>query len=500
MKVKQLRARHPSRDGEAGQTLERCHALMEDGEAWRKLLPFWLPRSEVEGEAQYAERHARATYEPHVSGILGITLGALFEDPPSLEGIEETVWRRLEQDADRTGRGFAEVMREAAEHLLTYREAWTWADLPARKGPAPTTEADERDILNGVYLRQIHPLSVLDYGDDAEGRLAWVVFEEQIRERASVAEAAVTVWRWTAIDAQQVRRWEWKPAQEGQVPGPEDDATELAAVSNGTAGIPVVRSILPARLWLVKRLLSPAVALIRADNELAWSLYRAAVEMLAITSASPAPVKLGQGYGLRLARDKEGEDKAQFIGPSGVALDALHRDKQQRKVELYRVASQLAVADDPSAASARQSGDSKAQDWSSTRIMLAGTAGAVRDLVYEVGKVIARRLNKPDAEVRALGMEKWKDGDTAAFLASAALAAEAVQASPTLAVKLVVKQAAALMGEGLDADDLAKIEAEATAFYAGQTNGTGAEGGVRPQDGDDDAPEPDAAPGSGGAG
>lgn len=94
------------------------------------------------------------------------------------------------------------------------------------------------------------------------------------------------MWRWTYIDGATIRRWEWTPPREhaSREPGDEEDAEEVFAIEHGLDGIPLVMLELPHDLWAANKLRDPALAHLRARNDLSWSLHRAAHALMMVKS------------------------------------------------------------------------------------------------------------------------------------------------------------------------------------------------------------------------
>src|SRR5690606_18351094 len=171
-----------------------------------------------------------------------------------------------------------------------------------------------------------------------------------------------------------IRRWRWQQTEDHDEPRADEDIPEYGEpIVHNIGRIPVVERCLPAGLHTMGRLEDAAVAAMRARNEHSWALHQAANELLTITAKwadeTTKPV-LGHGYALRLNRDSDGEDRAAYVGPSGVAFTHLEKDVEATREDLFRVVQQMAMAADSDASRIRSSGESKAQDWKALDVML----------------------------------------------------------------------------------------------------------------------------------
>lgn len=477
MKVKDLRARrHPDFDPVI---LDRIEGLYEGGKEWRECIEYWLPTSEIEPPALYAERKARALYEPIYPVIVNLTLGALFAEPPTVDGLDDALWARLSSDADGAKTSFSDFMRLRLADAINYQCSYVWVDTGP--GTAATSRGEEkRAVSEQLKLRAIDPESVQNW-IDVNGALASLLMFEEFEEPVSVVDAPVCVHRWTAFDDKEIRRWEWRSSPSNpskRKPDDEDEAVELPAITHNYGRIPIVRMRLSSDHWLGRRLLDPATALIRVSNEHDWMLYRAMCELMVIASKDDvrAP-KNGPGYWLQLRRDADGADVASYVGPSGTSIGAMATRVIEARTSLFRASQHLQLAADPTAASARQSADSKAKDWEVTEILLESYGDAILDFIREVCELIRELAGGGESTVTVGGI-RGESRDPTTFLDDSAKAFDLKQASPTATAEIAKRVAAMLLGADLDAQVMQKINDEIEAFYANMANGTGA--GVAP--------------------
>ena len=415
MKVKTLRAL-----GRDCTMANRIHALAEGGEDWRRLLGFWLPTTVMEPTDVKDERHKWATYSPHLPLIVNLLLGSLFADPPTMDGLPDDVWQRLESDCDRARTSWASFFRDRVSDAVLYRRAWTWVDVP-RSEVVAQTAAQENEVLSRVYLRAISDRSVMRWSCDATGALEAVLFHDCVEASDDIVTKPTKVLRWTAIDSTRIRRWTWSPSESEPEPTDESEAVQEPEIVHGFGRIPVCMYELNDNQWMGKRLHDPCVAHIRASNELAWTIHRAAHEMLVVISRTEMKTPtVGTLRWLQLRTHETGPaDKAEYIGPSGVSIDKQIAHEQTARTELYRAAQMLHIAANPTAAGALQSAEAKARDMEATALLLESLTDGAIDYMTEVGKVIGSVLGLPDeqiADIKAGGLRGEEDKSPTAWM------------------------------------------------------------------------------------
>lgn len=493
MKVKALRALRCADYDERHKTNERIEGLYEGGHEWREHLTYWLPKSEVEPGSLLKERHIRATYEPLLPVVVNLTLGAMFAEAPVIEGLPPDLWERLEQDVDGAGTSAVEFFKHAAKHAILYRQAMTWIEVP-RAEVVEVTAADSMARLQRIYLRQIEPETIQATMYDARGKLSGVLLEEEVIERTDIAAPPVRKVRWTAVDAERIRAWEWTPQRPDQKdPDENDDAPQVMDVAHGYGFMPIEELRIPTDQSLGWRLLDPCTAHCRAANELDWALYRSATELLVIVAAGEVPpVSTGHGFYLKLNRDTmgSGSDRAEYVGPSGASLDKLAQREADARTAVYRAAQHLQMASDPNASAAKQSAESKARDAEATAILLDSYGDLLRDYITEVLRKVARLVGSDEAAVVVTGLQGKERTDPAAVLKAHTMAGDLMNASPTARAEMLVQQANALLPD-LAPDTMAKIRAEIEADVSRTPPGAG---GVADQPQKPAPPDPNAPP------
>jgi hypothetical protein len=227
------------------------------------------------------------------------------------------------------------------------------------------------------------------------------------------------VYTWCEYTSTTIRRWEWRQVSNVKPhPRPDDAVAELPTIEHKFGVMPVTLLELPVGLWAMGRLEDPAIALYRTDNDLDWTLYRAAHALLILIAkwVDDGKPTLGPGFFLRMYRDAQGADDAKFVEPSGVNTELLAKFRTEREADLYRVLHQIALTADASASTAAQSGESKGRDWEPAQALLT----TYRDLLVGHLEVVGRKLvavasprplTLDSIEVNVVGLDAYSIAD-----------------------------------------------------------------------------------------
>lgn len=459
MLVKTLNQRHPSRD-QAG--MARRRALVEGGCAWKELVETWIIRHPQEAGKVYAARKERALYENHAGPLVNLMSAAPFAGEPAVSGFDGEWEAGFVANCNRSGASVWQFMMARLNDALTDGEAFTWVNLPARSAetPEPLSRGDEVAAgLLDAYLVPLLAEQVIDWGDDSLGRLSWLMAHDCVSERTSVDTERTKVLRWTFIDAVEIVRWEWRPRAGQDAPTDGDVAIETIRIQHGFGRLPVIRFRLPQELYAMARLEDPAIAHLRARNDLSWALHMGAHPILSIreTKGDDTTPLIGDGYYLRLRGEK---DEAKYIEPSGANFELLRQDVHDLREAIYRVVQQMAASQGGREASKQaQTAESKGMDWKSLEIILARLATEVAGHIADALSVVAAIRGAVDPALGVSGLDGWQQEELSEWLISAAGATEARMMSDTFTREVAKRQAAGVLARAEPAL-LDKIRAE----------------------------------------
>lgn len=450
MLIRTLEQRHPRYDAPR---LTRWEALYEGGAAWEAIKSEMLPKRPAEQEEVYTFRMAQATYVNHVGPICDVIAGWLFADAPTVDGIPAG-WT---DDVDRTGTGMADWWRQRLVRALVGRRAYAWVNLPEVALPEGATLADQ-DAAGGrdAYMVGLDADEVINWTYAPDGALSAIMIRREATEQADLLSPQRRVIRWILVDAVAIRRWEWRPTENGPtVPKPEESATELPAVAHGFGRIPVVVIDLSPGLHALGKLDHAATRLTRDEDALGWGLGCNMHPLLHLATDDPkAPPVLGAGFFFATGA----ADKLAMIESSGAGFDAMAARVQSDMEGLYRIVQQMAQSANAESSKASTSGSSKAMDWQALEIMLRSYAAVVLTAIRQALEICNVAWRLPEEGIIVTGLGSWSSEDLAENLANMLLASPLVK-SETFQREIAKRTVGAILDDA-EAGLIDKINAE----------------------------------------
>lgn len=458
IKTKILNQEHPTRSQEL---LDMYRTLYDGGTDWREHIKQWLPQHHEEPPDVYKDRKVRSSYYNYAGGILGIVIGYLFSVPPQVEGPAKDSLADILSDVDHQGSPWARFWRRRFADALVGQHAYAWINAHAiPDGVEVKSKADE-DMLgigdSSLFLVGLSGEDVIDWGEDEHGNLSWLIYRVVDKERTEITDSRKTVWRWTYIDCDVIRRWKWFDENgKKEEPGPDDFAVESAPIEHKMGMCPVIRLTLPKGLWALNMIYEPAIDLFRSRNDLTWALHKSAHALMVVNRKweGNAPT-VGHGYYLELKPD----ESVSYAEPTGRNFRILQQDVKDKKEELFRVVQQMAMGVDSDASRARMSGESKEKDWQATDVMMAEYAdlllSAMSDTILRILKI-----RKSDNIFTVTGLDSWKTESINNFLIAASMSMEAKVLSPTFRKLVAKRQASRLLQDEVSEDEMNTVLTE----------------------------------------
>ncbi|MFI5401346.1 MAG: hypothetical protein ACHQ1G_00195 [Planctomycetota bacterium] len=369
-------------------------------------------RRNNEPEAEYADRKNRAYALGYMGTIVDFFAALALRDPPrvEMEGGDETFYDDFAKDVDRGGCDLGEFARQRLVDALVYRRSYAFADVP----PAVPVPAGEPDSLakqdareeRRAYLTPVAIHELRDWDRDDRGRFSFFVIRTANRTRNAVSskrDVVKVTWRVYEGGAVTVYSATHKVGEELK---PNDDATQEGDPVPREES-PLVELLLPAGLHVGAKLLSAEREIFNKQNALSWAEYRTAFAFLLGRVKDPNDTARRYTDG-SMALCMPDEDIA-WREATGGALTELRNGLDRTKEEVFRVASQLALAA-PLGATQQQaaSGEAKRRDNQPSVIVCRSLGRMLREWIARVYDVIAG-LRGEEAEANVTGLEKYDE-------------------------------------------------------------------------------------------
>ncbi len=411
----QIDAKHPEWNGPYWDLCERLRlggsALLKNDRALRECLRPGMN----EPEDVWCERSKRPVYPNYPGEICGYLVATVYSDPLTIaldgDGDEPAEpsdeWKAFLEDVSRPSEGnrakakrvsFQDHMKTLTDRALTDGVAYTLVDFPKRNGVEVYTKAQEAAAgLSWPYLCEIEPSAVIDWEDDDVGDLSLAVIKGVRSERASIqASRDVVVETFRVLDREKWQVWQFRyrtkptrnPSEDIPVrpkgPQPEDEVKLIEEGAHTFGCVPLVRHRMPSALWAMDRMFSLACATLQNASGAQWLLAKTNTptpflkhQNVKLDTEQPADEVQGarkmpsQTGGIMMLAER---DELGWSSPPPEPLKVALEMKAWDRSETYRTMDAMARAIDPSAASNKQSGESKSMDASTTSV-ISGAIG-----------------------------------------------------------------------------------------------------------------------------
>lgn len=468
MKLKDLNAKHDSYLGKRDQGLFQKHsldlytkyqALYEGGELFHKNIQCFLNKNLLEGPDQYALRTREAYYESYINSIVNQFASQLFSSPfvirtksdddgyysPTVSSDLDSFYSQFKEDCDLSGTDLVSFMRDVFITALIKRCGWVLAEMPSVDLPIPDNLLDEQQAgIGRAYLSLLQPDCVFDWEVDEYNQLLWVItFQREMRREDPRVPRKIITDTWKIYDAQNVETFQLQ-YEVNKLPNKDIDVPSISKKPHGFTRVPFISLTLPKGLWLVNRLADAQIEHFRLDNSLSWAMRRACYPTAVYKTDDDDKGSLTRspdGFAVKIGAKEELE----WLSPPTNSFDVMMKMASSIKDEIYRLATQMALAVDNSAAAVGRSADSKAQDAQSTEICLHAYADLVKETVEEIFELISDARGDTDVVFSIEGMDEFNVLDVGEILANTKAAKELNLPSPTFQKEMQCKAAEALL-------------------------------------------------------
>ena len=368
---------------------EKYQALYEGGDAFKKLLPKFLPKRPEEKPVKYQYRLDQAFYRSLMNGAINQFPAQLFQAPFAVRAVNaqreavepDDFYTQFKEDCDGKGTDLVDFLREVVKEAMVKKLCWAVAEFPRGQEQRATLSAGEYQSrgLGRAIVKMVRPDDVYDWETDEYGRLVWVLAHSETRKRMGIDQArgGQVTETWTLYDAQDVTVYQvsYDPSKP-----PKDDAPipQVDRYAHGYAEVPVLCLELPIGLWIADIGADAQLQHFRMSNFLGYALGQTCFPV-PVMKVEPdnEPPKPGPGDALMMG-PTEG---LSFAGPSAESFDVLAREVDKQELVFYRLCHQGNLANENSEAAAGRSADSKIQDDMATEVFLHAVASHVKDFV-----------------------------------------------------------------------------------------------------------------------
>ena len=156
---------------------QRCKEAYSGGENYIKQA---LIQHVSEIDLEFAERIKRAYYFNYPRKIAKLITQYILSGEPVRVGADP----ELIEDFSRSSLRVNEVMRQFSTMLNVYGSAWMLVEMPRFEGEVDL-ERRQRERLR-PYAVALSPLEVVDWSENSDGRLEWVLIEENYFDNSNV--------------------------------------------------------------------------------------------------------------------------------------------------------------------------------------------------------------------------------------------------------------------------------------------------------------------------
>jgi hypothetical protein len=454
MTLESLQSRHGEH---GGQFWDNCQLLYEGGQRLlgdKEALARLFPSHRNELPDIYEERRKRAFYLAYPTKIVNALTSGVGSDPLRMVVVQEGAkiedkipevpkeWAAWAAQVTRPGASLQNthslhtMVCEAIRMAQIKRSAWILTDMPRLDlgpGEAPTLLDQERSGLR-PYHCLVDASEILDWWEDDDGTLRWVMHYTSCRPRRDPRQPRRLIEHtWTLWTDTEWVRYVYVEDPSKQAPPPQ---TVIAVDDQGThpfGCVPWIRFEVPAGLWTMGLLESPAREFFNKRNALAWAEYKSLFAVLYEFLAPPPPAAVtigaagdpnratnqtrGQGWTQRRGE----KDRAEYIGPDTSPFSEARTSCSELMQEMFRVTNTMAASADMKAAALQRSADSKSADSKETKVVLEAFGKLGRDLAVAMREMAARGAVStiPD-NLKITGMMTFDTESVQAMIADAA--------------------------------------------------------------------------------
>lgn len=471
----QLTTTHPSYNAERAREYHALavggHVLLDDAALMRRA----FPQHAHEPAWVYSERKRRAIYLPYAGEIVGELVAQLGDDEAEIksEPPADPFFEEFAQDCDKQRSTLTTFVQHAVRTALVQRVAWALVDLPPAVEAASLGEQERAGALR-AYLVALDTNAVLDWEEDEEGKLTWVLVRSVRATRTGPEDdRSQIVERFTVYDREGWRRYEITYP----ITKPPSRKADVPLVSEGTHSfgeVPVARLELPDGLWALDKIASPARAHFNLSSAVDWSQNKHLFPMLTaflapgVGESEEDPTKAtGQTYGTGFINVFGKDDRLEYISPSTEVYNSAQTRLKDLRDEIHRVTHAMALAVDNSAGAIARSGDSKKEDRTAKQVIVRELGRLGRAFIHHLLTLAQRgRGDTPTTwTVDGLECDDEEEDDTQQTVNEAIGVSTLAIPSPTFQALYARKVALEVLGDDATPEEQEQVKAEVLASF-----------------------------------
>jgi hypothetical protein len=410
--------------------------LYVGGEQMRRNAGAYLYRRNKEPEVVFAERLGQVFYENYAGSIIDWYAATLMRREPVMlfDGHDrgKEYFNVLAEDCDLKGTNLCEFFRRQFVRSLVWGKSYIAVEFP-KVTETPKTRAEE-DALgrSRAYMVDYSPEEVINWSQDGEGKLEWVVIRTENLRQAKVTDGDwKKVTRWLYYDRQAYKVFE-RQAENGPIELLDEGPHGLA----GLGLVPLFTLEVSEGLWLMNKAALLQLEHFNKSNALSWALTMGLFAMPVVYSEKQWNQIVGESYYIQLGA----QDRFGWTEPEGKVYQIAADNLVRLKEEIYRVCYLMTQAGGTATTNLGQSGVSKQRDFSITQEVLRAYGDAVKESLKQVLRTIAA-ARQDDLTIEVLGLDEFDIGDFSNELDDAKKLLELGIGSETLKKQLFKKLA-----------------------------------------------------------
>lgn len=407
VKVEDISRRHP--DYQKNFPIwDRVRVLTDSRLLLGERIDDFLVRRSKEPDESYDKRKAMASDPGILQAAIAWYQEKCFESDPSVElrrgedrlseGREVETISDFRNDADLGGTSYAAMWREVVASLLLYRFAYLFIDRPKQEGE-PVSREDE--LRARPYLINYHPMSVINWGEDAQGNLKHFTLEYDIVEAETEFPHKQKSSRyWLYCDETNFALYRRSDEDGGKNAVIADEGTHATAAEGKP---PLCRIKVSDVLWLGNRSESKLRSHFNISNALDFTLFANATAPMAVFTDAP---RLENPHSPEIGFMKFPQGaRAEFLERSGATISILSERVKTLLEDCYRLLHLVQQGRSSSDMAGVQSGISKEMDIAPALEVLRGVGDVVREGMKLVLERVALVLGLGDIEVSVDGFD-----------------------------------------------------------------------------------------------